>query len=76
MSDLTDLQTVKSQAIARLKEITLTKKPSYDVDGQRVSWTEYHKMLTEQLKELNELIEYEQYGESGEGWEERTQAFT
>lgn len=71
MSDLTDLQEAKSLAITRLKECLAQPKPSYDIEGQEVSWTEYQDMLRKQIKELSELIALEQGP-----YEEHTQAFT
>ena len=56
MSDLSDLKVIKSQLIARLKEVTAKRKPSYDIDGQDVSWTEYTRMLREQINETRILI--------------------
>jgi hypothetical protein len=71
MSDLTDLQEIKSNIIARLKEITAKPKPSYDIEGQEVRWQEYFDSLTKRLKDLNELIALEDGP-----YEERTQGFT
>ena len=56
MSELTELQEIASNIRARLVEITKKRKPSYDIDGQKVSWAEYHKMLMDQLKATNEMI--------------------
>lgn len=55
-TDAEQLATIKSQVLAVLVEITAQPKPTYDIDGQNVSWTEYHKMLMEQLAELDTLI--------------------
>jgi len=76
VSVLDDLQTAKSQVATRLREITAERKPSYDIDGQRVSWGEYHRVLLSQLKGLSLQIEYEQADASSAGWEERTIAYT
>lgn len=51
-----NLATTRDQIAERLVEITASPKPSYNVNGQAVSWTEYFRTLTEQLDKLNELI--------------------
>lgn len=71
MSDLTDLQQIKSNLITRIKEVTSEKKPSYDIEGQQVSWNEYLDTLMKQLGKINALI----MGEQGP-YEEATQAFS
>lgn len=69
----TELTTIRDQAVARLKEITASPKPSYNVNGQQVGWTDYQRMLMEQIKALNELIAV---GEPDTGpWEETIQVF-
>lgn len=47
MSDLDRLVTIKSQTLTRIAEITAERKPSYNIDGQQVGWTEYLKQLQE-----------------------------
>lgn len=44
-TDAENIATIKSNALAILAEITASPKPSYSIDGQSVSWTEYHAML-------------------------------
>ena len=58
-SNLDNLQQIKSNLIAKLEEVTQCPKPTYSIDGQSVSWTEYYKMLMEQIKSINELIQME-----------------
>lgn len=60
MSDLTDLQTTKSQIIARLKEATASPKPSYNVDGQAVSWIAYQHMLLDALERVEKALRREE----------------
>ena len=38
-----------------LAEISANRKPSYSIDGQSVSWTEYQRFLVDQIKALQEL---------------------
>ena len=39
------LQQIRSQTLSLIQEITAQPKPSYELDGQRVSWTEYLERL-------------------------------
>jgi len=39
--DIEQLQTIKSQTLALIAEITASPKPSYRIDGQSVSWANY-----------------------------------
>ena len=48
-TDAEQVATIKSQALANLVAITANPKPSYDIDGQEVEWTEYQKMLQDQV---------------------------
>jgi hypothetical protein len=70
MADIDDLKTIKTQIIALLKDLTVNPKPSYDLDGQKVSWAEYQKMLFDRLDGINKLIA------SDEPFELHTQGFT
>ena len=40
-TDLEQLQTILSQTLERIAEITAQPKPSYTLDGQTVSWGDY-----------------------------------
>jgi len=44
-TDLTQVQTIKTQTLALIAEITLNPKPDYSIDGQSVSWGAYLKQL-------------------------------
>ncbi len=56
MTYIDDLTTARDQAASLIKDITASPKPSYSVDGQTVSWTQYLAELTKQVKDLNYLI--------------------
>ena len=62
-SDAEQLATIKSQILANLVSITAKPKPSYNIDGQDIKWGDYHKLLTVQLKEINELLSAETIAE-------------
>ncbi len=40
-SDAEQVRTIKSQTLSRIAELTAQPKPTYEVDGQSVSWNEY-----------------------------------
>ena len=40
-SDLEQLETIKSQTLALIAELTANPKPTYYLDGQTVSWNDY-----------------------------------
>lgn len=40
-TDLEQIQTIKSQTLAVIAQITANPKPSYSVNGQSVSWAQY-----------------------------------
>jgi len=53
---LDDLKTTRDNILERIKEVTAEKKPSYALEGRSYSWTEYLRMLREQLQETLKLI--------------------
>lgn len=53
---LTNLETIRNQLVDRILEVTLTKKPSYSIDGQSVSWESYLNTLQTQLMNVNLMI--------------------
>jgi tartrate dehydratase beta subunit/fumarate hydratase class I family protein len=52
-----DLTTARDSAAARLVEVLSEKKPSYSIDGESISWTEYAAMLTKQIEDLTKAIQ-------------------
>lgn len=60
-SDAENLATIKSRILADLAQLSdpTARKPTYSVDGMSVSWTEYRRLLLEQLKDVNALIQAE-----------------
>jgi len=59
--------TIKSQTLSMIAEMTANPKPSYNIDGQSVQWTEY-------LKQLRTTVEWcdQQIARSESGIEEIT----
>lgn len=39
------LETIKTQTLARIAEITASPKPSYNIDGQDIRWGDYLRQL-------------------------------
>ena len=56
MARLDDLNSALDNMAARLKEITASPKPTYDIDGQKFSWTEYQRFLIEAMSSLREQV--------------------
>ncbi len=44
-SDLEQLQTIKTQTLSVIADLTANPKPTYYIDGQTVSWSGYLKRL-------------------------------
>lgn len=59
-SDTEQLALIKSQTMALIASITANPKPSYDVDGQSVAWTEYLRRLQETVAWCDERLAAEQ----------------
>ncbi len=43
--DAEQLRRIRSQVLQLIAELTANPKPSYELDGQRVSWSEYLAQL-------------------------------
>jgi len=55
-SDAEQIATIKTQTLARIAEITAQPKPSYDVDGQKIAWSEYLARLQATVDWCNEKL--------------------
>jgi hypothetical protein len=55
-SDIEQLATIKSQTLALIAQITANPKPSYDIDGQSVAWTDYLRRLQETVAWCDERL--------------------
>lgn len=51
-----ELQSIRENIITQLKEMSLSPKPSYNIDGQKVDWTEYRESLMRQLKDISAQV--------------------
>ena len=55
-TDAENLRTARSNFIAKLAEVSASPKPSYIVNGQQFSWTEFYTFLTQQIAQIDNLI--------------------
>jgi hypothetical protein len=55
-ADTQQLAAIKTQTLARMAEITAAPKPSYDIDGQQVAWSEYLRQLQQTVDWCNEKL--------------------
>ena len=69
MSDAAMLNTIKSQALQLIAEITTEPKPTYYVDGQSVSWDRYLGQLQRTVDwcdaKLNDAAPFEIQSQGG-----------
>lgn len=45
MTDQEQIQSIRQQTLAQLIELRANPKPSYSIDGQTISWTDYASSL-------------------------------
>jgi len=55
-SDTQQLDTIKAQTLARIAEITAGPKPSYELDGQKIAWSDYLQQLRSTVDWCNEKL--------------------
>ena len=69
-TDAEQIATIKRQTLALIAEITANPKPTYDIDGQKVSWGQY-------LGQLQATVEWcDQQAAAAAPVEVRTQGIT
>lgn len=56
MSDATELAAIKTQTLALIKDLTENPKPSYNIDGQQISWGEYLAQLQKTVEWCNTML--------------------
>jgi hypothetical protein len=59
-TDLQQIAVIKSQTLARIVEITAQPKPTYQLDGQTVSWGDYLTRLQTTIDWCNQKLAAEQ----------------
>jgi hypothetical protein len=55
-TDAQQIATIKSQTLARIVEITSQPNPTYQIDGQLVSWGDYLSQLQRTIDWCNEKL--------------------
>jgi hypothetical protein len=55
-SALEQIETIKTQTLARIAQITAEPKPSYQIDGQEVEWSDYLKQLHDTVDWCNRQL--------------------
>ena len=55
-SDAEQIATIKTQTLARIAEITAEPKPSYEIDDQKIAWSDYLKQLRQTVDWCNEKL--------------------
>jgi len=54
---ITNLTNTRAAFSQTLLEISASPKPTYSVDGQSVSWESYTRMLLDQIKAIDDLLQ-------------------
>ncbi len=69
-TDAENLATIKSQTLVIMADLTANPKPSYNIDGQEVFWSEYMAQLRATIKWVDQQIA------TGTPYEIHSQGFT
>jgi len=60
--------TIRSLTLAQLEQLRASPKPSYTIDGQRVSWTDYIESLQQTVDWCDRKLEgYEPFEYQSQG---------
>ena len=61
MSDLQQITVIRSQTLTQLVDLRANPKPSYEIDGQRVSWTDYIESLQRTVAAARHFFFFAEY---------------
>lgn len=67
-----NIEAARDAAVAALTAALTSPKPTYDIDGQKISWNEYRKQLQESIDWATDMLAKIDASESGPGCEETT----
>jgi hypothetical protein len=68
MTDVQQIQSIRSQTLAQLDAIRGNPKPTYWIDGQRVHWQEYADSLQRTVDWCDQkLVDYEPFEVRSQG---------
>ena len=67
-TEIEQIALIRTQTLTQLEELRTNPKPSYSIDGQNVSWTEYAESLQQTIDWCDrKLIEAEPFEFKSEG---------
>jgi len=67
-TDVQQIGTIRSQTLALLEQLRLNPKPTYSIDGQKVSWTDYVESLQATVDWCDrKLAEYDPFEVQSQG---------
>jgi hypothetical protein len=62
MSDIEQIQAIRSQSLSQLDDLRANPKPTYWLDGQRVHWQQYAESLQTTVEWCDQkLIDYQPF---------------
>jgi hypothetical protein len=68
MTDIEQIQSIRSQTLVQLDELRADPKPTYWLDGQRVHWEQYAESLQRTIDWCDKkLAEYEPFEVRSQG---------
>ncbi len=56
MTDLEQIQAIKSNTLAQMADVSTERKPTYTESGQSFSWTEYLEHLQRRVDWCNQAL--------------------
>lgn len=60
MSNLEQIETIKTNTLAQMAAVSAERKPTYSEDGQSFAWTEYLNHLQRRVDWCNEQLAAEE----------------
>ena len=68
MTDIQQIQSIRSQTLAQLDSLRANPIPTYWIDGQRVHWQEYAESLQKTVDWCDQkLVDYEPFEVRSQG---------
>ena len=68
MSDIEQIQTIRSQSLSQLDDLRANPKPTYWLDGQRVHWQQYAESLQSTVDWCDQkLVDYQPFEVRSQG---------
>jgi hypothetical protein len=68
MSDIEQIQAIRSQSLSQLDDLRANPKPTYWLDGQRVHWQQYAESLQTTVDWCDQkLVDYQPFEVRSQG---------